>query len=341
MLELWVRWIMVRIFDVLASCISEIWCGQYEGEVFVLDDGGEVDLDLGNYERFIDVSLSRDNNITTGKIYKTVIEREVWSFICSSLLAGFSTVSSDMVTTLEKPCKLFLTLRTKFRTGLSALPRPQSMTAVWRRMFVLSRYFLDDFFKDQKNLTEKTLVGWNCRGHWIRTIYWSNATIPVPCWTREFLPCSCFVDSGRWCCRRTKNKTNSSQRSRFARTWTFSWCGIWWSSRVISLWIFIVVLFSQIACRSSKPLEDDVARKISMFCHVPPEQVMAVHDCKSVYHVPILLEKQGMVDVLLKRLQLTERVSGESSHLWSKWRQMADRYDFCFFQEFFNRSSIK
>ena len=45
--------------------------------MFVLDDGGEVDLDLGNYERFIDVSLSRDNNITTGKIYKTVIEREV------------------------------------------------------------------------------------------------------------------------------------------------------------------------------------------------------------------------------------------------------------------------
>ena len=36
------------------------------GEVYVLDDGGEVDLDLGNYERFLDVSLTRDNNITTG-----------------------------------------------------------------------------------------------------------------------------------------------------------------------------------------------------------------------------------------------------------------------------------
>ena len=36
------------------------------GEVYVLDDGGEVDLDLGNYERFLNVSLSRDNNITTG-----------------------------------------------------------------------------------------------------------------------------------------------------------------------------------------------------------------------------------------------------------------------------------
>jgi len=46
------------------------------GEVFVLDDGGEVDLDLGNYERFLDVALARENNITTGKVYANVIEKE-------------------------------------------------------------------------------------------------------------------------------------------------------------------------------------------------------------------------------------------------------------------------
>ncbi|XP_033221885.1 CTP synthase 1-like isoform X3 [Belonocnema kinseyi] len=46
------------------------------GEVYVLDDGGEVDLDLGNYERFLDVTLHKDNNITTGKIYQSVIEKE-------------------------------------------------------------------------------------------------------------------------------------------------------------------------------------------------------------------------------------------------------------------------
>uniref|UniRef100_A0A804QS20 CTP synthase n=1 Tax=Zea mays TaxID=4577 RepID=A0A804QS20_MAIZE len=46
------------------------------GEVFVLDDGGEVDLDLGNYERFLDIKLTRDNNITTGKIYQAVINKE-------------------------------------------------------------------------------------------------------------------------------------------------------------------------------------------------------------------------------------------------------------------------
>jgi len=46
------------------------------GEVYVLDDGGEVDLDLGNYERFLDITLGRDNNITTGKIYDAVIQKE-------------------------------------------------------------------------------------------------------------------------------------------------------------------------------------------------------------------------------------------------------------------------
>ncbi len=46
------------------------------GEVYVLGDGGEVDLDLGNYERFLEINLTSDHNITTGKVYQTVIEKE-------------------------------------------------------------------------------------------------------------------------------------------------------------------------------------------------------------------------------------------------------------------------
>ena len=46
------------------------------GEVFVTDDGGETDLDLGHYERFIDESLSRDSNATTGSIYQAVLAAE-------------------------------------------------------------------------------------------------------------------------------------------------------------------------------------------------------------------------------------------------------------------------
>lgn len=46
------------------------------GEVFVLADGGETDLDLGNYERFLDTTLTTDHNLTTGKIYNRVITSE-------------------------------------------------------------------------------------------------------------------------------------------------------------------------------------------------------------------------------------------------------------------------
>ena len=46
------------------------------GEVFVLDDGSETDLDLGHYERFIDVNMTKNNNATAGQIYSNVLERE-------------------------------------------------------------------------------------------------------------------------------------------------------------------------------------------------------------------------------------------------------------------------
>ncbi len=46
------------------------------GEVFVTDDGAETDLDLGHYERFIDINLNKYSNVTTGKIYSEVLQRE-------------------------------------------------------------------------------------------------------------------------------------------------------------------------------------------------------------------------------------------------------------------------
>ncbi|MCK4883780.1 MAG: CTP synthetase, partial [Candidatus Diapherotrites archaeon] len=46
------------------------------GEVWVTGDGGEIDQDLGNYERFIDVTIPKKNNLTTGQVYLSVIEKE-------------------------------------------------------------------------------------------------------------------------------------------------------------------------------------------------------------------------------------------------------------------------
>ncbi|PQP97873.1 CTP synthase-like [Prunus yedoensis var. nudiflora] len=57
-------------------CLLSLFYPFEHDEVFVLDDGGEVDLDLDNYERFLDVTLTRDNNIATGKIYQSVLDKE-------------------------------------------------------------------------------------------------------------------------------------------------------------------------------------------------------------------------------------------------------------------------
>jgi CTP synthase len=62
--------------DPYLNCDAGTMNPYQHGEVYVLDDGGEVDLDLGNYERFLDVALTSDHNITTGKVYKAVIEKE-------------------------------------------------------------------------------------------------------------------------------------------------------------------------------------------------------------------------------------------------------------------------
>ncbi len=62
--------------DPYLNCDAGTMNPYQHGEVFVLEDGGEVDLDLGNYERFLDINLGKKNNITTGKVYKSVIEKE-------------------------------------------------------------------------------------------------------------------------------------------------------------------------------------------------------------------------------------------------------------------------
>ncbi|MBT7929322.1 CTP synthetase, partial [Candidatus Peregrinibacteria bacterium] len=46
------------------------------GEVWVTDNGGEIDQDLGNYERFLGIGIPKENNITSGQIYKTLIDKE-------------------------------------------------------------------------------------------------------------------------------------------------------------------------------------------------------------------------------------------------------------------------
>ncbi len=81
------------------------------GECYVTDDGAETDLDLGHYERFLNVPTSQANNVTTGRIYQTVINKE------------------RQVPTWEKRFKLSHTSPTKSSGGCSCWANRSNMTS--------------------------------------------------------------------------------------------------------------------------------------------------------------------------------------------------------------------
>jgi len=86
-----------------------------------------------------------------------------------------------------------------------------------------------------------------------------------------------------------------------------------------------------IACRVlvPQPLGPETKAKISMFCHVSQGQVIGIHDVSSVYHVPLLLREQGIVQFLQKRLSLTsvERPTAmveRGEDIQRRWKDMTD-----------------
>lgn len=87
-----------------------------------------------------------------------------------------------------------------------------------------------------------------------------------------------------------------------------------------------------VACRCTHKLEKATTDKISMFCHVGPDQVLVVHDLSSVYHVPLLLDQQMIIEQLSKKLKL-EKVSptpgyvSKGASLWADWKNLTSTHD--------------
>ncbi|XP_056415203.1 CTP synthase 2 isoform X2 [Hyla sarda] len=238
------------------------------GEVFVLDDGGEVDLDLGNYERFLDISLYKDNNITTGKIYQHVINKErqgdylgktvqVVPHITDAIqewVMNQATVPVDMDHQEPQICVIELGGTIGDIEGMA---------------------FIEAFRQFQFKAKRENF----CNIH--------VSLVPQPTATGE---------------QKTKPTQNSVRALR----------GLGLSPDLI-------------VCRSTKPIEMAVKQKISMFCHVEPEQVIFIHDVSSTYRVPILLEEQGIITYFKHRLNLP--VDDKPTVQLLKWKRMADRYE--------------
>ncbi len=77
------------------------------GEVFVTDDGAETDLDLGHYERFTDTSLGHINNVTSGSVYQTVIEKERRGEYLGATVQTIPHITNEIKARLQKAAKQF------------------------------------------------------------------------------------------------------------------------------------------------------------------------------------------------------------------------------------------
>ncbi|XP_052519023.1 CTP synthase 2 isoform X2 [Budorcas taxicolor] len=238
------------------------------GEVFVLNDGGEVDLDLGNYERFLDINLYKDNNITTGKIYQHVINKERRGDYLGKTVQVVPHITDAVQEWVMNQAMVPV-------DGHKEEPQICVIELGGTIGDIEGMPFVEAFRQFQFKAKRENF----CNIH--------VSLVPQPSATGE---------------QKTKPTQNSVRALR----------GLGLSPDLI-------------VCRSSTPIEMAVKEKISMFCHVNPEQVICIHDVSSTYRVPVLLEEQGIVKYFKERLDLP--IGDSASSLLSKWRNMADRYE--------------
>ncbi|KAJ3902967.1 CTP synthase N-terminus-domain-containing protein [Lentinula edodes] len=243
---------------------------QEHGEVYVLNDGGEVDLDLGNYERYLNVTLSRDNNITTGKIYKEVIEKERKGDYLGKTVQIVPHVTNEIQDWIERVSKIPVD-ETGEEPDICIVELGGTVGDIESAPFVEAM-----------------------RQFQFRVGHENFALIHV-----SLVP-----------------DMHGEQKTKPTQTTVHSLRGLG-------------LLPDLIACRLlvPQPLRPDTKSKISMFCHVAAEQVFGVHDVSSVYHVPLLLRSQGIVEYLTKRLNLesvrvTKEMADGGVSLSNRWRNM-------------------
>ncbi|OSX63511.1 hypothetical protein POSPLADRAFT_1069855 [Postia placenta MAD-698-R-SB12] len=248
---------------------------QEHGEVYVLNDGGEVDLDLGNYERYLDVTLSRDNNITTGKIYREVIEKERRGDYLGKTVQIVPHVTNAIQDWIERVSKVPVD-ETGEEPDVCIVELGGTVGDIESAPFVEAM-----------------------RQFQFRVGYENFALIHV-----SLVP-----------------DMHGEQKTKPTQTTVHALRGLG-------------LLPDLIACRLvvQKPLEPATKSKISMFCHVAPEQVIGVHDVSSVYHVPLLLQSQGIVEYLHKRLnlasiKLTSEMQERGSCLGVRWKELTKRQE--------------
>ena len=227
------------------------------GEVFVTDDGGETDMDLGNYERFLNRDMTKANNITTGQIYKKVIDDERRGRFLGKSVQIIPHITNEIKRRIrelgEKEKVEVLVVECGGTVGdIESLP------------------FLEAF--RQMRIEEGPT----------RTLFLHVSLAPELAVVGEM---------------KTKPTQHSVQEMRR-----------------IGLQPDIIVI------RGTRALPAEAKEKIALFTSVPLESVISDPDVESIYQVPRLLEREGVLKPIRRQLGLRTRLEMRG------WNAVAERF---------------
>lgn len=228
------------------------------GEVYVTDDGAETDLDLGHYERFTSLSLSRLNSVTTGQVYREVIEKERKGDYLGRTVQVIPHITNEikrrisLVAETDAPDVLIIEIGGTVG-DIEGVP------------------FLEAIRQFRLDVGVK------------KTLFVHLTLIPVVGASME-------------------PKTKPTQHS---------------VSKLREIGISPDVLL----CRTGVELTPEMRSKISMFCNVEENAVIAALDIKkTIYEVPLIHEKEGFDDIVLEKLELEKKEQDLDD-----WRRIVER----------------
>ena len=212
------------------------------GECFVTDDGAETDLDLGHYERFLNVKTSQANNVTTGRIYKNVIEKERKGDFLGKTVQVIPHITNeikDRILSLgrNKDFDIIITEIGGTVGDIESLPYIESV-----------RQLKWELGEENSLVIHLTLIP-----------YLSAAA---------------------------ELKTKPTQHS-------------------VKTLMESGVNADIIVCRTEHKLSNAIKNKIALFCNVKNEAVIESIDAETIYDVPILMQKECLDKVVLKKLGLS------------------------------------
>lgn len=227
------------------------------GEVFVLDDGAETDLDLGHYERFIDIRLSRASNFTTGQVYAEVISKERRGDYLGGTIQVIPHITNEI----------------KRRIGLVAKESGAEIVLVEIGGTVgdiESQPFLEAL-RQMRNEVGKD-----------NTFFVHVTWMPFIAAAGEL-------------------KTKPTQHS-------------------VAELRSIGISPNMIIARSDQPIEHELLDKIALFCDVEKKAVIPMETTPVLYEVPLLLDKAGVGDYIVEKLNLKTTKTPN----WTEWKKLVE-----------------